>query len=83
MKDHRSIDKAKIEKFFVDVDLNLTVGTKFTKETAAHFCCKNGHHEILKKILTRSPEAANNLDDMGNTLLHALINVRTKTSYKV
>jgi hypothetical protein len=63
MKDHRSINISKVESFFNDSDLNVTAKTKFTKETPAHFCCKNGHEEILKKILTRNPVAAWELDD--------------------
>jgi hypothetical protein len=54
---------SKVESFFNDNDLNVTAKTKFTKETPAHFCCKNGHVEILKKILTRNPVAAWELDD--------------------
>ena len=65
----------KVESYLQESDLNVTVPTKFSKETAAHFCCKNGHSEILAKILSRHPEAANCVDDLGNTLLHALMEV--------
>lgn len=46
---------------------------KFSKETSAHFCCKNGHIEILSKILIKNPDAGNALDDLGNTPLHSLM----------
>ena len=58
MKDHRALNETKVDIYFGDVDLNVTVGAKFTKETAGHFCCKNGHVAILKKILTRNQDAA-------------------------
>ena len=77
MKDHRAIEMVKVDKVFVDADLNVTAQAKFTKETPAHFCCKNGHIEILKKILNRNPEAVNKVDDEGNTILHSLILVRS------
>ncbi len=56
----------------MDPELNLTVKTKFTSETAAHLCCKNGHKDILDKILYRAPEAVSKTDDEGNYLVHAL-----------
>lgn len=73
MKDHRTIDMTKIDTFFVDPHLNVTLSTKFTKETAAHFCCKNGHSEILRKILIRNPDASKLVDDLGNSILHSLL----------
>lgn len=76
MKDHRTIDMGKIDSLFVDPHLNVTLGTKFTKETAAHYCCKNGHSEILRKILFRNPEASKQVDDLGNSILHSLLLVR-------
>lgn len=50
--------------------------TKFTKETAAHFCCKNGHVDILNSIIKLNIEAVTKLDDEGNTLYHSLCYVR-------
>jgi len=76
-KDQRAIDVSKVETYCLqDSELNVQVTTKFSKETAGHFCCKNGHADILAKLLSKHPEAAACLDDQGNTLLHALMNVR-------
>jgi len=41
---------------FNEKDLNYQHRTKFTKESAAHFCCKNGHADILSRILFNAPE---------------------------
>ena len=81
MKDHRKIDMSKVDSYFLEVDLNVTVESKFSKETPAHLCCKNGHMDLLKRILVRSPDACSKLDDQGNTLLHSLMNVSHSRRY--
>ena len=66
----------KIEKYLANKDLVCTISTKFTKETPAHYCCKNGHKDILKKTLIKCPDVVHKVDDEGNTLLHSLCKVR-------
>ncbi|TNV86533.1 hypothetical protein FGO68_gene15004 [Halteria grandinella] len=73
MKDHRMIDFKKIDQFLGDPELNVCIPDKFTKQTPAHFCVKNGHADTLRKILLRSNEAGSKVDDLGNTLTHALM----------
>ena len=61
-----------IDTLLSEAELNLTLETKYTKETAAHYCCKNGHASILARILQKSDEAKDKIDDEGNTLMHSL-----------
>ena len=77
------INRIEIDQYLSDIDLNVNIYSKFTRETAAHYCCKNGHKEILKKILSRCPEVANRKDDEGNTLLHSMCLVNNFTNNKV
>jgi hypothetical protein len=78
LNDTRSIKRDKAEALLEAGDINLKVADTYSKETPGHLCCKNGHVDILRKILTKSPEAGACLDDQGNTLLHSLANVSYK-----
>ena len=62
----------KIEDLLNDNQIDFLVTTKFTSETPAHYCVKNGHIKILQRILGMNPEAAHAIDDEENTLLHSL-----------
>lgn len=66
------IDRSAAEQLLQDPDLDVTFGDKFTKETSAHLCCKNGHVDLLTKILAKNPDAGHVIDDQGNTPLHSL-----------
>jgi hypothetical protein len=59
----------------------VTYADKFTKESSAHFCCKNGHVELLQKILAKNPDAGHVIDDQGNTPLHSLMLVMLISHY--
>eukprot|EP00347_Sterkiella_histriomuscorum_P015745 403355842 len=72
MKDQRKLNKIEIERLLNEPGINLTIKTRFTKETPAHFCCKNGHKDVLARILFLCPDAVKQIDDDGNYLSHSL-----------